>query len=364
MKILVRCLIAIVLVMGIVSLGLWIKGEKAATPDPSTPAGEPVAAAARRDIESSLLLTGEVSPAFQNDVKPEVGGKIKSINVRVGQNVKKGDLLAVIDDRDLLTEMDGAQTQIDGAKLEEEKTRGNYERAKALYEQKLVSKEVYVNLQADLAIAENTLEKAQRAQQSVKDRLAKTHILAPADGSPLDISVNEGQVVSAAASVTSGTVIMTFANLSHLIIKSSVNQVDAPRLQVGQQVEIIMGEGQQNPIHGHVDVIAQMAMVKNNVKGFLVQVVIDDNDGRLKPGMSVSMNVPVGKVANAVSVPVSAVFRDQKENIVYVRKGDQTERRPVTVGIMDLSFAEIKSGLKEGEEVLLVEPPPVLPTKS
>ena len=221
-----------------------------------------------------------------------------------------------------------------------------------------------MNLQSDLAIAQNTLEKAERALQSVKDKLSKTHILAPADGSPLDISVNEGQVVSAAASVNSGTVIMTFANLSHLIIKSSVNQVDAPRLQVGQQVEIIMGEGQQNPIHGHVDVIAQMAMVKNNVKGFLVQVVIDDNDGRLKPGMSVSMNVPVGKVDNAVSVPVSAVFRDRKESIVYVRKGEQTERRPVTVGIMDLSFAEIKTGLKEGEEVLLVEPPPALPTKS
>ncbi len=83
--------------------------------------------------------------------------------------------------------------------------------------------------------------------------------------------------------------------------------------------------------------------MKNNIKGFEVHAEIEDNDGRLKPGMSVSMNVPVARASKAVSVPVTAVFRDRKENVVYVRNGDNTEKRKVVLGVTDLSFAEVKS---------------------
>jgi multidrug efflux pump subunit AcrA (membrane-fusion protein) len=75
------------------------------------------------------------------------------------------------------------------------------------------------------------------------------------------------------------------------------------------------------------------------------------------------MNVPVGAAQHAVTVPVSAVFKDSKQNIVYVRKGGSTEKRKVTVGVNNLSFVEIKSGLNEGEEILLVEPT-LAPAKS
>jgi len=187
------------------------------------------------------------------------------------------------------------------------------------------------------------------------DQLKKTRILAPFDGTVLDIPVNEGQVVVAAASVNSGTILMPFADLSQLLIKCQVNQVDAPRLSQSLPVSVNMGE-QQTPVKAHIEFIAPLAKVVNNIKGFEVRALIDQSDGRLKPGMSVSMNVPVGRVADALSIPVSAVFRDNKENVVYVRKGESSERRVVTVGLTNLSFAEIKSGIKEGEEIWLVEP--------
>jgi len=351
-----------VIVLCLLSLAAWFGRDKW-KPQEKEDKPDMVAKAERRDIESNLLLTGEVTAAFQVPIKAEVGGKVKKIHATIGQKVPKGGLLAEIDDTDLLTEKSSALTDIAGAQLAVDKNRGNTERARALYKEKLISKEVFANLEADLAISENTLAKSRSRLQTVEDKLSKTKIVAPADGTVLDTLVIEGQVVVAAASVNSGTEIMTFADLSQLLINSHVNQVDAPRLIPGQEVEVNMSDSSGDPIRAHIEFIAPLALVKNNIKGFEVHALIEENDGRLKPGMSVSMNVPVGKADGAVSVPVSAIFKENKQAVVYVRKGDTTEKRNVTVGVTNLSFVEIKSGVSEGEEILLVEPT-LAPAKS
>lgn len=362
MKPALRRIVVLVVLGGLVAAGLWAR-EKYGKPKPAAENMEMVATAARRNIESNLLLTGEVTPAYNSDVKAEVGGKIREIHVQVGDFVKKGGLLVTIDDTDLLTEKRSAETDIEGAELSVNKNRGNYERAESLFKQKLISKEVFDNLKADMEISENTLDKAKARLQIVMDKLAKTKITAPVDGTVLEIPVTEGSVVVAAASVNSGTVLMTFADLSQLLIESHVNQVDAPRLVRGQEVEVNMSDTTDTPVKARIEFIAPLAVVKNNIKGFKVEALIEDAEDRLKPGMSVSMNVPVGAAQQAVSVPVSAVFKESKQNIVYVRKGGSTEKRKVTVGVNNLSFVEIKSGLDEGEEILLVEPTSV-PAKS
>jgi RND family efflux transporter MFP subunit len=362
MKSILRALLALLILAGLAAGGIWAKNHWGA-PKAAAESAEMVATAEVRDIESSLLLTGEVTPAFKSEIKAEVGGKIREIHVNVGDFVKKGGLLVTIDDTDLLTEKAAAETEIAGAQLAVDKNRGNYERAESLFKQKLISQEVFSNLEADLNISKNTLAKAESRLQIVMDRLSKTKITAPVDGTVLDIPVTEGLVVVAAASVNSGTILMTFADLSQLLIESHVNQVDAPRLVRGQPVEVNMSDSTEEPVKARIEFIAPLAIVKNNIKGFEVQALIEDDSGRLKPGMSVSMNVPVGKAQHAVSVPVSAVFKESKKNIVYVRKGGTTEKRNVTVGVNNLSHVEIKSGIEAGEEILLVEPS-LTPTKS
>lgn len=362
MKGIPRPLLIAAFVLAALSVAAWMFKDRWKTESKDDSAGM-MAVAERRDIESTLLLTGEVTPDVQVDVKPEVGGKIKELHVEVGQTVKRGTVLATIDDTDLLNEKASAETTIEGAKVSVDKAHGNYERAEGLFKQKLISREAFANLKADFEIAENTLDKARRSLQTVEDKLAKTKVLAPSDGTVLSMPVVEGQVVVAAASVNSGTTLMTFADLSRLLIKSHVNQVDAPRLSTGLPVEVNMSETGQDPVKAHIDFIAPLATVKNNIKGFEVHAEIEDNDGRMKPGMSVSMNVPVGRADQAVSVPVTAVFRDRKENVVYVRNGTNTEKRKVVLGVTDMSFAEVKSGLKEGEKIMLAEPSGS-PTKS
>jgi len=355
MKLLHKLLFAIALLM--MACGIWFALGKPWPKSGSNDDSEPYRAeATRRSIESELTLTGEVAPAFQVDVKPEVGGKVKEIHAIAGQQVKRGDLLVVIDDSDLLTEKASAETEIRGAELEVDKKKGNYERAQQLFESKLISKEVFANLESDLLIAKNSLQKAESRMRTVEDKLRKTRILAPSDGTILDVYVNPGQVVVGAASVNSGTSLMNFADLSKLLINSHVNQMDYSKVSPGAAAEVLMADDVENPVRAQVDFIAPVATVKSSIKGFEIQATVQDPANRLKPGMSVSMTVVLGKADNSVTVPIAAVFGDGGDRVVYVRNGTNVEKRRVSVGITNLSFAEITAGLAEGEEILLVEP--------
>lgn len=316
-----------------------------------------VARAEKRDIDFSVEVSGDVMPATQLDVKAEVGGKVKKMNVLPGQTVKKGDLLAEIDDSVLLTDKDGALTEIEGAKLAMEKAKKNYERSRDLFEQKLVSREVFDNTTSEFEIASNGLLKAEKKLQQVEDQLHFAKVVAPRDGTVLTVPVVEGQVIIAAASVNNGTTLMTIADLRKLLVQTHINQVDVARIELSQPVKLRAESLKDLEMEATISFIAPVATVTNNVKGFDVQALIDKPNPRLRPGMTVNMTVPIARADDALSVPISAVFKGEgNKKIVYVRKGETTEKREVKVGVTNIEHAQILQGINEGEQILLVEP--------
>ena len=318
-----------------------------------------VARAEKRDIDSTVEVSGDVTPAFQIDVKSEVGGRVKALHVEPGDVVKEGDLLVEIDDRDLLTEKESALTEIEGAKLTMQRAKNNFDRGRELSDSKLISQEVFDNLNSEYAIAQNGLTKAQRKLQLVEDRLRKTKVLAPMDGTVLAAAtpLAEGMVVIAAASVNNGTTLMTIANLSKLLVEMQINQVDYRALTPNQMVKLRAESLKDIEMEARISFISPVAAAKNSVKGFQVKALIDKPNERLRPGMTVNIVIPIGSANDAVSVPISAVFKGEGRNkIVYVRHGESTEKRQVKIGITNTDFAQVISGLTVGEEILLVEP--------
>ena len=194
-------------------------GDSGQSPPPEVPTAQ----AERRDIREEIRLSGDVSPAFQVEIKPEVGGKLRDVLTATGRAVKAGELLFVIDDSDLQIERASAQVEIDGAVVTVEKLAGNLDRARQLFEAKLISKEIYENLDADHRLAENAQERAQRRLETVDDRITKTRVPAPADGTILSVPVIAGQIVVPAVSVNAGTTLATLADLSSLIVDAHVN---------------------------------------------------------------------------------------------------------------------------------------------
>lgn len=325
------------------------RGDRSAAPTTTV--------AQRGTIAPVLPLSGEVTPAFQVEVKPEIGGKIKTIHVSAGSRVAKGDPLVTIDDTDLLNERAGSEAEIEGARLVLEKARGNYERARQLHEQRLLSNEEFFNLEADFKIAKNELERALRRLQLVDDRLSKTRILAPSDGTVLQVLVSEGQVVVGAASVNSGTSLVNLADLSRLLVTTHVNQLDADKVRPGTKVRIGAADGNGHAAEGEIAFVAPLATVENDIKGFEANAVITTEEHGLKPGVSVGMEVPLGSAGDVVTLPVTAVFEENGEEVVFVLEDGKPVRRSIRTGLIESSRVEIVSGVDEGEEVLTMRPP-------
>lgn len=324
-----------------------------------------------RDISFAISAAGEITPAEQVSVRPEVSGRIDKLPVDIGDKVKKGDVLFTLDDTDLQTEKSQRQIEIEGAKLlvttaqlAMEKNDMTFMRNKDLFAQKLISKETFDNSRIEVetskngrAISQNNLARSQSALQVVEDKLTKTKIVAPFDCTVLTRPVSVGQAVSGASGVNSGTEVLTVADLSELIINAHINQADVTRLAVNQKVQIEVEAVPGLKLFGRLDRIAPQATIKNGIKGFSTRIIVkNDETTGVRPGMTANLTIPLHSADNVIAIPLAAVFTDKGERFAYVRDGGKFARVPIQIGVSDYDFAEVIKGLVGGETVSLVTP--------
>ena len=316
-----------------------------------------------KDIDFVVTVAGEITPAEQVSVRPEVNGMIEKLPVDVGDQVIKGDLLFSLDDKNIRIEIEQKQTQIDAANLQLEKAKRNFERDKKLFEENLVSREAFQNTETEFHLAKNSIERTQKDLDLAMERLERTQIVAPFDCTVLTRPVSAGQAVSGSGGFNSGTEVLTIADLTQMIINAHVNQADVSRLSVGLEVEILVEAISGLKVMGVVERIAPQATIENGIKGFQARIFLKEIDPRIQPGMTANIKIPVQSAAGVVAVPLGAVFTEYNESIgkqeryVFVKSGMTFERRLIEIGVADYFFAEVLSGLSSGETVSLEQPP-------
>ena len=335
------------------------------------PARPTTAIADIRNINFAISAAGEITPAEQVSVRPEVSGRIDKLPVDIGDKLKKGELLFALDDTDLQTEkaqrqieIEGAKLQVTGSRLAMEKIALSFNRNKDLFEHKLVSQELFDNTANELevaknayAISKNNLARSESALQIVEDKLFKTKIVAPFDCTILTRPVSVGQAVSGASGVNSGTEVLTIADLSELIINAHINQADVTRMTVSQKVEIEVEAVPGLKLAGRLDRIAPQATIRNGIKGFSTRIIVkNDEKSGLRPGMTANLSIPLQSADNVLAIPLAAVFSDKGERFAYSKEGDKFVRVPILIGVSDYDFAEVTKGLQGGETVSLVTP--------
>lgn len=315
------------------------------------------------NISFAVNAAGEILPAEQVSVRPEINGRIELLPVDIGDYVKRGDLLFKLDDRELQQQRASALTAVERARLELEKAERDLRRAEQLLKDRLISQELYDDTRTAYELAKNSLARAERELAVVEERLTKTEVRAPFDCTVLTRPVSVGQAVSGSSSVGGGTEVLTIADLSSLVINAHVNQADVPRLYVNQAVEVTVEAVPGLVVTGIVERIAPQATVRNNIKGFATRILLKNADPRIRPGMTANIRIPVASASNVTAVPLPAVFTErnpetgQFERFVYVRKPDgSAEKRLVKVGVSDFFYAEIQEGLSAGETVMLEMP--------
>lgn len=311
----------------------------------------------QRDISFAITAAGEIGPADQVSVRPEINGRIKELPVDIGDQVKQGALLFALDDSDLQIERSQRLTEIEGAKLQVERAERNFKRAQELFAGQLISQEVFDDTRTEHDLARNSLERLNKVLALVEDKLTRTRIMAPFDCTVLTRPVSVGQAVAGTSGMNAGTEVATIANLNDMIINAHINQADVTRLREGMEVKVEVEAVNGLMLTGRVERIAPQANVKNGIKGFATRIELKNAYGKVRPGMTANLTIPLSKADNVVAAPLAAVFTEKGARFAYVRNADEDwEKRPITIGVSDFQFAEVQSGLHAGDVVSLVIP--------
>ena len=347
----------------------------------------PVAPVIRRDISDVLEETGTINPVNKVAIKSEVSGRVQNVYVEDGMMVTSGFVLVELDKTDLLNTRKDLEYELKEAELNYDRAKIDYDRNNELFQKRIISYDAYDQVKTTLDLRSNTILKVITKIDTNTDNLRKTTIFSPTSGTVLNKNVEVGEMVVGANSVSSGTEMMTVADLRDLEVSSYVNEIDVTRLHVGQQIEITVDSTPGVDYSGVVTHVAPMSSSSSGSSGgssssssskdgFEVRIAVKGDVSQLKMGMTANITAILKEVKDALAVPLSSVFCDNYElapsnqkYYVYVEKpaalssdnGKQPEqefeKRDVTIGVTDTSGAEIKSGLTEGEKVALKRPP-------
>ncbi|MCB1538843.1 MAG: efflux RND transporter periplasmic adaptor subunit [Alphaproteobacteria bacterium] len=339
------------------------------------------AAIARGSIESIVTAQGKLEPKNYVDVGAEVSGQIKKLYVDYGTVVKAGDLLAEIDPTTFEATVKGdearikqleAQIRQQDASVAQAKQKA--QRYKDLYNNKAAALETYQDAQTALKVArdqslslEAQLEEAQSTLDGDQADLERTRIFSPIDGTVVSLSVKEGQTINANQTAP---VIGEVAKLDVMTVRAQVAEADITKLSTGMPVYFTTLGNQDRKWHGTVRQILPSPETVNDVVLYDVLSDVDNTDGQLMTGMTTQTFFVLGSAKDVPTIPAAALLErkpdaDTKDGRAYevkVLEGGKPVPRTIIVGLNDRSTAQVVSGLKEGDRIVL--PSTVAPSGS
>ncbi len=230
------------------------------------------------------------------------------------------------------------------------------ERAKEKIEsQKIINR-------TDLSKAEVKVKQAEMRYNEAVDQLNALTIKSPKTGLVVlqeifNWSTRSSDKVKVGDQPRRGMLLVSIPDLTVMIAKTKVNEVDINRVEVGQKVIITLDAMLGPTFYGVVTNVATLAHRDEgtDVKVFDVEVTLDDNDKLLKPGMTAQCTIITGRIPDQLFVPLDSVFKKENTTVVYVKDGD-FKQRVVKVGKKNSDYIIIENGLEEGEEVALRDP--------
>lgn len=325
------------------------KPEAAAAPQAETPVSlgaENVLRVAQRKLESGPVISGSLQARRAATLRAEVGGALLEVKVEQGQAVKRGELLARIDDAALQDQLIAARStaRVTGNALEVAKA--EEERNAKLAEAGVITQRDFDRVKLARQQAEAQVSEAQARLSLIQDQLGRTRISAPFDGAVSERQANAGDVVAP------GTPLVTVVDPTSLRLEAAVPAEYASKLQAGTPVDFrVAGYGQQ----GFTGKIERVNPVVDPATGQVrIYVAIPNGEQALLAGLFAQGRV-ASETREALAVPLSAVDqRGTSPSVLRVKDG-KVERATVELGLRDevAQQVEIRTGLQAGDVVVL-----------
>ena len=340
--------------------------------------------AKKGSFSKKVDATGEIFATELIDVGAQVSGQIKKLYVKLGDQVKKGDMIASIDSSTQQNSIDNkeAQLAIYKAQLESAKVALNiaktqFDRENALFSKNATSKQEFESAKntfssnsAKIKELEAQIKQTNIELSTAKINLGYTKITAPRDGTVVSVQVEEGQTVN--ANQTTPTIV-NIADLSHVKMKMQIAEGDITKIKVGTPVEYsilseptkkfqttvssidpgltTLSDGSYGSSSSSKSSYSSSSSSSSAVY-YYAQSIVDNKDGILRIGMTTQNELLIANVEDAIIVPSIGIKKDENGTFVYVLKDGKPVKTAVKTGIKDNLDTQIISGINEDDEII------------
>ncbi len=323
----------------------------------------------RGEVRVIVEETGVVSPERSIVVKSPISGVVEQLYVREGDRVQTGQVLARIKpDIAQANSLAQLRSEIAKARIARDNAKRDYDRAQQL-------SAIGGITQADLDLRRVTYEQAENQWRTAEDQLQLVQrsgvtagdstgttaqwarITAPAAGVIIGRGVEEGEtVVGGTSAFGGGTELFTMADLSTLLVKAAINEVDIGKVKRGDRVALTVDAFPGDTADGVVRLVPPAARLQERVRVFDVEIEVTGGPRVLRPGMTANVRISGPVRTETLRVPVEAVLLKEGKPVVYKLGGSGPQPVPVTLGLSDLYYVEILNGLAAGDSIALEDP--------
>jgi HlyD family secretion protein len=328
-----------------------------------------------RVIQSSVLASGKLVHEEEVKLSTEEIGRVTAIYVEEGQQVKRGELVLQIDDQRLRAAVDQQEASvrmqeiaIQRQQLQVDNLRTQWERMRGLHERNLIDEDSFTTSSNNLEIAEvdlmssrESLEQARANLDQQLDRLSKTQVFAPIDGTVTTLDIKVGETAIASSTNIPGSSLMTIANPASIHTEVNVDEADIANVEIGQKARVFAIAYPDQPVEGIVESIAVSAKIAEGQQGqsFAIKIrLLDPEKITLRPGMTCRAEIFTATKGGVLAAPIQAILVEEDLSTdvvtrdVFVNRGGRADKVAVEVGLADDTYQEIVSGLQVGDEVV------------
>jgi HlyD family secretion protein len=321
---------------------------------------------ARGPVVEKALAVGSIRPKREIAVKSKISGIVKRSYREVGDRVRAGDPLFEILPDPTPLELTEARREAEIARNIYEQAKKKYDRSEELRKQGVLASQEWEQADKEVQDSEIRLRLAQEKLALVEKGRVRTEqlnvesiIRAPIEGTVLELLVNEGDPVVPLTSYQAGTPLTTLADMSTLVFKGTVDEIDVGKLAEGMPARIKIGALPEAKVEGRVYKIAPKSKTAEGATLFDVEIEITQaRDVVLRAGYSANADVVVREKPDVLLVPERLVaFSEGKASVELAgAPGAEPQKREIKVGLSDGMSIEVVEGLKEQD--LVVERPP------
>lgn len=276
-------------------------------------------------IQNLISSTGTLTPLEEIEVGTQVSGTVDEIYVDYNDEVKKGQLLAMIDYSTLDVAIREAEAKIMSAEADLEEAQFSFELNDSLYEKGFISQSELLSSRVAVKKAKANLITCEISLENAKLNRSYAEIYSPVDGVVLDRSVDEGQTV--AASLSTPTLFTLAVDLSQMEILVDVDESDIGEIKTGQRVEFTVPAYIDRTYEGEVTQLRLQPEVASNVVTYTVVVLAENEDRSLLPGMTATVDFIVEEAENVLAVSSSALRLTPNESMLSAMHEQMEERR-------------------------------------